>query len=154
MEQIAKNVKYLIKQWRKQIADKSSEPVSPHPSQQILNLLEQAYHHPEFPRDLDIRYRELKAEVSSAVSKWPSITGHDDELAVIQHVENFIKLLSKAEPKQRPPEGKKWSRHMPKADMMQALRIDSYKKFKAIEREYGIKDVGVIVNCGKSVWIK
>jgi len=84
-------IKKPLQQWQDRIAGKAS--VSPHPSQKILDLLEQAYHHSEFPRDLDTRCRELIEEVKHSIPKWPSITGHSHELTVIQHVENFLKLL-------------------------------------------------------------
>ena len=99
MKQITENIKSLVKQWRQRIAGESDES-SQHPSRKITDLLEQAYHHPEFPRDLDVRCRELMDEISSAIPKWPSITGHSHELAVIQHVENFVARLSRTESKQ------------------------------------------------------
>jgi len=133
---IVKGLKDQVQAWRNRITGES-EPVAPHPSQQILDLLDQLYHSSDFSRELDARCEKLMGEVEENIPKWPSLEyGDDYKLPILEHIENFANLLTTTEPQGA------WSKPMMKAEMMGILRIDSYRKFKAFAKEYGLKQVG------------
>ncbi len=134
---IVEELKGQVQEWRLRIS-RTTNPVGPHPSRRILYFLDQLYHSPDFPKNLDLRCKELCAEIECVIPKWPSLEyGDDYKLPVLDHLKNFTDILLKTQPSDG-----EWSRPMSQANMMSILRIDSRRKFKAFAREYGIRQVG------------
>jgi len=136
MNKIIEELRVQVQQWHQRITHKRVKPTAIHPSSKILDLLDQIYWL-EIPRDLRMICERLIAEVESVVPKWPSLEyGDDYKLLVLGYINSFTNLL--IEPG---PQGE-WSKPMTKLAIMNALGIDSYKKFRTYGRVHPIRNAG------------
>lgn len=97
LNQILKHIEEKNRQWDEILKGERKSNPNPelHPGNDIAELLEQALHHPEFPRDLDLykRCKDLIEEVEAAVPKFfPTLECPADSTSkkVISHVSNFL----------------------------------------------------------------
>jgi len=143
--------KQLAEAIRKDEPDPKAKSISNdiHPGRRILELLEKAYHHQEFPREMDARCNELYQEVSESIPNWPSLEfGNFHKQSVIEHICNFTKLLYDADGETtRSSQAADEKHYEPfagttKQNMMTALNMDSYHKFKSFAERHGIRPVG------------
>jgi len=101
LNQILKEIEKQAKEWEAILKGKRKPNPNPdvHPGKYIQDLLEQAYHHPEFPRELNINKRcdELYEEVTATTpTKWPSLEYNSTPKKVIGHIYNFVNLFRKS----------------------------------------------------------